>query len=91
MVRNVVNTIQANTDVSTLPENILDTMRRNSVNTFKDANNVLQDIANRHGTTIPTQLDCVLEMHPELLTRVTRDSAVARTPALSVIQGVPIH
>jgi len=35
MVRNVINIIHANTDASTLPENILDTMRRNNVNSFR--------------------------------------------------------
>jgi hypothetical protein len=66
-------------------------MRRHSVSTFRDANNVLQDIATRYGATIPTRLDCVLEMHPELLTRVTRDSSAVRIPAVSVIPGAPIQ
>jgi hypothetical protein len=91
MVRNVINTIQASTAISTLPENILNTMRSNAVSTFRDADNVLQDIATRHGIAIPTQLNCIFDMHPQLLTRVTTDAGVTRIPGISVIPGAPIY
>lgn len=59
MVRSVVNLIHTNTDERTLPENILDTMRRQNVVTFREADTLLQEIATRHNQTIPAQLDCV--------------------------------
>lgn len=83
MVRNVVNLIQLNTDLSTLPENIVDAMRSNSVSTFREADNVLQLLATRHGHTIPNQLDCVLEMQPGLFSRVSADGE----PSVTLVQG----
>jgi hypothetical protein len=41
MVRQVINVIHANTDHLTLPENILDTMRKSNVSTFREADGVL--------------------------------------------------
>ena len=62
MVRTIVNHIHKNTDHSSLPENILDTMRKNNVGTFREADNVLEQIAARNHSIIPDQLDCVLQL-----------------------------
>lgn len=63
MVRTVVNLIHANTDDSSLPASILDTMRQNDVKTFREADTVLQEFAAKYGAAIPSQLDCVLEIN----------------------------